>query len=49
MHAIPRAGTLEEMGDLAVYLASDLSAFMPAADRKHYAFDEAGQAAGAGR
>ena len=28
MHAIPRAGTLEEMGELAVYLASDLSAFM---------------------
>jgi NAD(P)-dependent dehydrogenase (short-subunit alcohol dehydrogenase family) len=28
MHAIPRAGTLEEMGELAIYLASDLSAFM---------------------
>jgi NAD(P)-dependent dehydrogenase (short-subunit alcohol dehydrogenase family) len=28
MHAIPRAGRLEEMGELAVYLASDLSAFM---------------------
>jgi NAD(P)-dependent dehydrogenase (short-subunit alcohol dehydrogenase family) len=28
MHAIPRAGTLEEMGELVVYLASDLSAFM---------------------
>jgi NAD(P)-dependent dehydrogenase (short-subunit alcohol dehydrogenase family) len=28
MHAIPRAGTLEEMGELGVYLASDLSAFM---------------------
>jgi NAD(P)-dependent dehydrogenase (short-subunit alcohol dehydrogenase family) len=28
MHAIPRAGTLAEMGELAVYLASDLSAFM---------------------
>lgn len=28
MHAIPRAGKLEEMGELAVYLASDLSAFM---------------------
>lgn len=28
MHAIPRAGTLEEMGELAVYLASDLSAFV---------------------
>jgi NAD(P)-dependent dehydrogenase (short-subunit alcohol dehydrogenase family) len=28
MHAIPRAGTLEEMGELAVYLASDMSAFM---------------------
>lgn len=28
MHAIPRAGTLKEMGELAVYLASDLSAFM---------------------
>ena len=24
----PRAGTLEEMGELAVYLASDLSAFL---------------------
>jgi NAD(P)-dependent dehydrogenase (short-subunit alcohol dehydrogenase family) len=28
MHAIPRAGTLKEMGEIAVYLASDLSAFM---------------------
>lgn len=28
MHAIPRAGRLDEMGELAVYLASDLSAFM---------------------
>jgi NAD(P)-dependent dehydrogenase (short-subunit alcohol dehydrogenase family) len=28
MHAIPRAGRLEEMGEFAVYLASDLSAFM---------------------
>lgn len=28
MHPIPRAGRLEEMGELAVYLASDLSAFM---------------------
>ena len=28
MHAIPRAGQLDEMGELAVYLASDLSAFM---------------------
>jgi gluconate 5-dehydrogenase len=28
MHAIPRAGTLEEMGGMAVYLASDLSAFV---------------------
>jgi NAD(P)-dependent dehydrogenase (short-subunit alcohol dehydrogenase family) len=28
MHAIPRAGTLEEMGELAVYLASDLSGFV---------------------
>ncbi len=28
MHPIPRAGKLEEMGELAVYLASDLSAFM---------------------
>lgn len=28
MHAIPRPGTLEETGELAVYLASDLSAFM---------------------
>jgi NAD(P)-dependent dehydrogenase (short-subunit alcohol dehydrogenase family) len=28
MHPIPRAGTLEEMGELAVYLASDSSAFM---------------------
>ena len=28
MHPIPRAGTLEEMGELAVYLASDLSAFV---------------------
>lgn len=27
-HPIPRAGKLEEMGELAVYLASDLSAFM---------------------
>lgn len=28
MHPIPRAGTIEEMGELAVYLASDLSAFV---------------------
>jgi NAD(P)-dependent dehydrogenase (short-subunit alcohol dehydrogenase family) len=28
MHPIPRPGKLEEMGELAVYLASDLSAFM---------------------
>jgi NAD(P)-dependent dehydrogenase (short-subunit alcohol dehydrogenase family) len=28
MHAIPRAGRLEEVGELAVYLASDLSAFV---------------------
>ena len=28
MHPIPRAGKLEEMGELAVYLASDLAAFM---------------------
>ncbi len=28
MHPIPRAGTLEEMGELAVYLASDLSGFV---------------------
>lgn len=28
MHPIPRAGKLEEMGELAVYLASDLSAFV---------------------
>ena len=28
MHPIPRAGQLEEMGELAVYLASDLSAFV---------------------
>jgi NAD(P)-dependent dehydrogenase (short-subunit alcohol dehydrogenase family) len=28
MHPIPRAGQLDEMGELAVYLASDLSAFM---------------------
>ncbi len=28
MHPIPRAGKLEEMGELAVYLASDRSAFM---------------------
>jgi NAD(P)-dependent dehydrogenase (short-subunit alcohol dehydrogenase family) len=28
MHAIPRAGRLEEMGELAVYLASDLAAFV---------------------
>ncbi len=28
MHAIPRAGRLQEMGELAVYLASDLSAFL---------------------
>ncbi len=28
MHPIPRAGRLEEVGELAVYLASDLSAFM---------------------
>ena len=28
MHAIPRAGRLDEMGELAVYLASDLAAFV---------------------
>jgi NAD(P)-dependent dehydrogenase (short-subunit alcohol dehydrogenase family) len=28
MHPIPRAGRLEEIGELAVYLASDLSGFM---------------------
>jgi NAD(P)-dependent dehydrogenase (short-subunit alcohol dehydrogenase family) len=28
MHAIPRGGKLEEMGELAVYLASDLAAFV---------------------
>ena len=28
MHPVPRAGTLEEMGELAVYLASDLAAFL---------------------
>jgi NAD(P)-dependent dehydrogenase (short-subunit alcohol dehydrogenase family) len=28
MHPIPRAGKLEEMGGLAVYLASDLSSFV---------------------
>ena len=28
MHPIPRAGRLEEVGELAVYLASDVSAFM---------------------
>lgn len=28
MHPIPRGGTVEEMGELAVYLASDASAFM---------------------
>lgn len=28
MHPVPRAGKLEEIGALAVYLASDLSAFM---------------------
>jgi NAD(P)-dependent dehydrogenase (short-subunit alcohol dehydrogenase family) len=28
MHAIPRAGKLDEMGELAVYLASDSAAFM---------------------
>lgn len=28
MHAIPRAGRLEEMGEIAVYLASDLAAFV---------------------
>ena len=28
MHPIPRAGRLEEVGELAVYLASDLSAFL---------------------
>ena len=28
MHAIPRPGKLEEIGEFAVYLASDLSAFM---------------------
>lgn len=28
MHPVPRAGELEEVGELAVYLASDLSAFM---------------------
>jgi len=28
MHPIPRGGTLEEMGEMAVYLASDLAAFV---------------------
>jgi NAD(P)-dependent dehydrogenase (short-subunit alcohol dehydrogenase family) len=28
MHPVPRAGKLEEMGELVVYLASDLSAFV---------------------
>jgi enoyl-[acyl-carrier-protein] reductase (NADH) len=28
MHPIPRSGTLPEMGALAVYLASDLAAFV---------------------
>lgn len=28
MHPIPRAGTVEEMGELAVYLASDVSSFL---------------------
>lgn len=28
MHAIPRAGRLDEMGEIAVYLASDLAAFV---------------------
>ena len=28
MHPIPRAGRLEEIGELAVYLASDLSPFV---------------------
>ena len=28
MHPIPRAGKLEEMGALAVYLASDAAAFV---------------------
>ena len=28
MHPVPRAGRLDEMGELAVYLASDLSAFV---------------------
>ncbi len=28
MHPVPRAGKLEEMGELAVYLASDLAAFV---------------------
>ena len=28
MHPIPRAGTPEEIGDAAVYLASDASGFM---------------------
>jgi NAD(P)-dependent dehydrogenase (short-subunit alcohol dehydrogenase family) len=28
MHAIPRPGKLEEIGEFAIYLASDLSAFM---------------------
>ena len=28
MHPIPRAGKLEEMGELAVYLACDLAAFV---------------------
>ena len=28
MHPVPRAGTLPEMGELAVYLASDASSFM---------------------
>ena len=28
MHPIPRGGKLEEMGEMAVYLASDLAAFV---------------------
>jgi NAD(P)-dependent dehydrogenase (short-subunit alcohol dehydrogenase family) len=28
MHAIPRAGRLDEMGEMAVYLASDPAAFV---------------------
>jgi NAD(P)-dependent dehydrogenase (short-subunit alcohol dehydrogenase family) len=28
MHPVPRGGKLEEMGEMAVYLASDLAAFV---------------------